>query len=270
MTQFEKSVIDSLTTLGFTQNEAKIYLYLVENPNSNGYEISKNTGISRSMVYGSLEKLRSSGFIDLTQSSSSSYVPKTLDEIEHYINYNVSKAITNLKENLPKVQSSKNEDLFITIPDSDNQVKKMTYMVKSAKQFLYIAAGTRELRWIKEDLYALPEHIKVYLHSFADISAFSDRFEVYSRSLSTENIQEIDSLRNIWRILIIKDNDEMLLCGGDQGHTGTAIYTRNEMMVTFAVEHFMHDVQLYNIQKKHGITDESHLDFPHITLQNKQ
>ena len=40
-------IFDSLSKLGLTQNESRIFLYLAQNPGSNGYEISKNTGISR-------------------------------------------------------------------------------------------------------------------------------------------------------------------------------------------------------------------------------
>lgn len=263
MSDIRKSVESSLQDLGFTHNEAKIYLYLIQHPDSNGYEISKNTGISRSMVYGSLEKLRIDGYIDLTQSTSASYVPKSLAEIAHNFDYKIRNAITNLKENIPMLEPGKSEDLFISIPDKDNQVKKMSYMVKSSKKYLYISAGARELRWIRDDLYSLPKEIEVHLFGLADITEFADRFNVYSKKISSEELKHSSSTKDKWRILIIKDEGEVLICGGESGKIGHAIYTENKMMVTFAIEHFIHDVQLYHIEKEHNIKDTTHLKFRH-------
>ncbi|OHD11375.1 MAG: hypothetical protein A2086_08950 [Spirochaetes bacterium GWD1_27_9] len=257
----ENAIVSHLANLGITNNEAKIYLFLVKNPNSNGYEISKVTGISRSLVYSSLEKLKTLGFIELVKRSSASYIAKSIDELEHSININIQNSLEELRKNIGFVTHPKEEEIFVTITNKENQFKKMTYLVKTATKYLYISAGEKELLWIKKYLFALPKTIDVHIFSFSNLDIYKDKFNVYSQNMAPEFIQSEEQLRNRWRILIIKDGEEMFLCGGDETESGAAIYTKNKMMIRFAVEHFVHDVKIFNIEKKHNISDDTHLKF---------
>ncbi|MBU1093666.1 MAG: helix-turn-helix domain-containing protein [Firmicutes bacterium] len=65
-------IIESLKSIYFSEQEAKIYLYLLENPGQTVFLISKNLHISRSSVYPIIEKLKSDGILLLE------YGPKEL------------------------------------------------------------------------------------------------------------------------------------------------------------------------------------------------
>lgn len=54
---------DFLLNIGFTLNEAKVYLALIQYNELNGYEASKLSGVSRSLVYDVLERLVNKGFV---------------------------------------------------------------------------------------------------------------------------------------------------------------------------------------------------------------
>ncbi|HOV14439.1 MAG TPA: helix-turn-helix domain-containing protein [Spirochaetota bacterium] len=261
MSDNELSIIESLINLGLTNNEAKIYLYLVRNPNSNGYEISKATGISRSLVYSGLEKIKVMDFIELSKTKTSSYLAKPVDELGHSITKNIEKSLDNLRKNLVLIQPKQDEELFLTITDKNSQLKKISFMVKTARKYLYISAGTRELDWLKKDLFNLPSEIDVHIFSFTNLDEYSEKFNTYSKNMDLSFIQSEENLKDNWRILIIKDKEEMLLCGGENFDTQAAIYTKNKMMVRFAIEHFMHDVKIYNIEKNYNIIDNTHLIF---------
>ncbi len=57
------NLIDQLTDLGMTEYEAKVYLALLgENP-ATGYQISKTSGVPRSMVYEALGRLEARGAV---------------------------------------------------------------------------------------------------------------------------------------------------------------------------------------------------------------
>ena len=53
---------DFLINIGFTLNEAKVYLALVKFRLLNGYEVAKESGVSRSLVYDVLNRLVTKGF----------------------------------------------------------------------------------------------------------------------------------------------------------------------------------------------------------------
>ena len=62
-----KTTIDKkytfLLKIGFSLNEAKIYLALLEKYPLNGYEVSKYSGVARSLVYDCLDRLVSKGYV---------------------------------------------------------------------------------------------------------------------------------------------------------------------------------------------------------------
>ncbi len=61
------SLIERWTTLGFTEYEAKAYVALLRLGPATGYQIAKESGVPRSMIYESLNKLAARGAV-LTQS----------------------------------------------------------------------------------------------------------------------------------------------------------------------------------------------------------
>lgn len=55
------NLIDQLTALGLTEYEAKVYLALLSENPATGYQISKSSGVPRSMVYEALGRLEARG-----------------------------------------------------------------------------------------------------------------------------------------------------------------------------------------------------------------
>jgi sugar-specific transcriptional regulator TrmB len=56
-------LISSLTAIGFTEYEARVYLALLADYPATGYQLSKNAGIPRSMVYEALGRLHTRGAV---------------------------------------------------------------------------------------------------------------------------------------------------------------------------------------------------------------
>jgi HTH-type transcriptional regulator, sugar sensing transcriptional regulator len=57
------NLIDQLTDLGMTEYEAKVYLALLSENPATGYQISKTSGVPRSMVYEALGRLEVRGAV---------------------------------------------------------------------------------------------------------------------------------------------------------------------------------------------------------------
>lgn len=61
------NLVQRWTTLGFTEYEAKAYVTLLQLGSATGYQIAKESGVPRSMIYETLNKLAARGAV-LTQS----------------------------------------------------------------------------------------------------------------------------------------------------------------------------------------------------------
>ena len=70
----ENRALNGLVLFGLTRQEANIYLCLYQNGELTGYEVAKQTGISRSNVYSALAGLTDKGAAYLAQGTSSKYV----------------------------------------------------------------------------------------------------------------------------------------------------------------------------------------------------
>ena len=60
------TIVDLLTDLmrlGFTEYEAKVYLALLRENPATGYQVSKQSGVPRSMVYDALSRLHTRGAV---------------------------------------------------------------------------------------------------------------------------------------------------------------------------------------------------------------
>ena len=71
----ESKAIEYLMHFGMSRQEATVYLRLIEAGKQTGYEIARDTGISRSNVYASLAALVEKGAAYLVEEDAKRYIP---------------------------------------------------------------------------------------------------------------------------------------------------------------------------------------------------
>lgn len=95
-----------LETLGFTSEESKIYLYLIERGPMSILHTSKATGIERTKLYRMIDSLKSKGLIEEQLAFKSTVIKAVeVEKIEQFVNEKISQSKT-LQDNL---ESFKNE-----------------------------------------------------------------------------------------------------------------------------------------------------------------
>jgi len=153
-------MIDKLTLFGLTRQEATIYISLFQNGASNGYEVAKATGISRSNVYNALAGLVEKGAAYLMEGASSKYIAVPFEEFYN----NKLRAMTEAKEFLLKnlIPAKDATDGYITIDGCVHIKDKMFNMLDQAEKRIYISLPFEYLEEIKSKLEKLIDNgIKV-------------------------------------------------------------------------------------------------------------
>ena len=74
----ESKAIEYLMHFGMSRQEATVYLRLIEAGKQTGYEIARDTGISRSNVYASLAALVEKGAAYLVEEDANQFLPLNL------------------------------------------------------------------------------------------------------------------------------------------------------------------------------------------------
>lgn len=145
--------LDNLKAFGLTGQEALIYEALLKRGTMTGYEVAKETGISRSNAYGSLGSLVDKGAAYVYEGEVTRYTPEEVKVFTGKVIKDLQKRAKELEEHAPgKADMSEG---YITISGSDNIRNKISDMLNKCELRLYILAESSLLREYEGELAEL-------------------------------------------------------------------------------------------------------------------
>lgn len=145
--------IEQLCFFGLTRQEAVIYEALLTHGEMTGYEVAKETGISRSNVYSSLSSLVDKGCCYLIEGESTKYVPVEINQFLENSMRELSKKADYLKTHAPKKVIF--QEGYITILGAANIRNKIREMLLATELRLYIMAPAAILSEFDAELQEL-------------------------------------------------------------------------------------------------------------------
>lgn len=191
-----------LQEIGFTEIEAKIYIYLLENHGLNGTQISKDLNVSKSATYNALDRMYDNGYIKLipTESESRNYIPEKPSIILEKLEEKFSSIFDILKYELGNIYSEYNNEYIYNIEQMANINIKIKDMVLNTKETLIIM-GNIDFEFIKNDI-----------NNLADMGVLIDK----------------DINNN--ELVVLSDNKEILICNIDD-NINSGFYTKNKLII---------------------------------------
>ena len=146
-------IIENLISFGLTRQEAAIYLELLKHGDLTGYELSKETGISRSNIYASLAGLAEKGAACLIEGESTKYTAVTMQVFIENTLRELAEKGDFLKQHAPaKIEQSTG---YITVTGAKNIRNKIRQMINETKLRLYFMAPAEIVLEFSEELKAL-------------------------------------------------------------------------------------------------------------------
>ena len=144
-----------LQHFGLSRQEALVYRNLLLYGKQTGYEIAKETGISRSNVYSALSVLTEKGAAYVLEESAKKYIPVKLEEFCGNWIRKLEEEEQWMRENLPDTREA--EEGYITIEGDANIRDKVHNLIKNAAERVYISGTGVYIREFAEDLERLVE-----------------------------------------------------------------------------------------------------------------
>jgi sugar-specific transcriptional regulator TrmB len=142
-----------LLSFGLTRQEAGVYEKLLLNGKQTGYEAAKETGISRSNVYGALAALVEKGAAHVVEGAAKKYMPVPLEEfLENYMK-KLEREKSWLLANVPSAKTE--EEGYITIEGAQNVYNKMINLLLRAKERVYVSCSGTCLESLIQELEIL-------------------------------------------------------------------------------------------------------------------
>ena len=235
--------IEKLVKIGFSEYEAKAYVALLSKSPITGYELSKISGVPRSMIYEALGKLTARGAaMTLRTGGSSKYAPvpaaNFLDQLQH----EHEELIVSLKSDLTALGSAPDLEYVWNIEGRENILAKAEEMIGQAEARICLAllpATFPELRPVLGE--AIGRGVRVGIYTTGDLDLPGG--QVVVTPMSKEALSQAGGLG----LILVIDGKEVLIGEWLTATRARASWTSSPLLVFVAEHHLRTDPYLPQI-----------------------
>ena len=235
--------VDKLVEIGFSEYEAKAYVALLRESPVTGYQLSKTSGVPRSMIYEVLGKLTARGAaMKLRKGNSTQYAPVPADEFLDQLRREHEELTASLKDDLSTLASPTDLEYVWNIEGHDNIMAKAIEMIEQARSRVYLAlvpSVCHELRPALES--ACERGVSARLYTTSEVEVKGCRVVV---AYVAEEI--LGQARGLGLILVI-DGEEVLIGEWLTATQARASWTSSRLLVFIAEHHLRTDLYLPEI-----------------------
>jgi len=245
-----EKLIDDLMSIGFSQNESKAYLSLLRQSPVTGYELSKQSGIPRSMIYQTITKLIAHGAIHEVRSDPLTYTPVSPKELIGRLREIKNQAFNDLEESLQTIQQPPEVHVIHHIRERDKVLDKMSALISNARNEVWLSIWDSELDDLKPYAKkALDSGVKLYSLLF-NCEPTSHFGKAFYHNPSTAAVEEQRTSQRL--TIVVADHDEVIIAGFSKEIVPFAIHTQDPMLVLLAKEYIRHDMMMKVLTEKIG------------------
>lgn len=239
----DSSLIEKLVRLGFSEYEAKAYIALLRESPVTGYQLSKLSGVPRSMIYEALGKLVVRGAaMTLYKEGGSKYAPVAAEEFLDQIHHEQDDLINSLKSELAVPDSTSELEYVWNIEGHENIMAKVAEMIAQAEQRIYLSLLPEifsEIKSALEEAIARGVRVAVYSTGMLDLPGG----HVIATRIPEQTQERVEGL---WLVLVI-DGHEVLIGELLTEHRARASWTCSPLFVFVAEHHLRTDLYLPHV-----------------------
>lgn len=232
----QQSFIERLMEFGLTRQEANIYQCMLTEGKVTGYEVAKQTGISRSNAYNSLANMTEKGAAYMVEEGHTrKYVPVPLDE---FCRNRIRKLEETKNWLIGHMSSGKTYvEGYITIEGANHILDKMRNILKKVDEKVYISLTRNYLLLLVGELQTLIAAKKQVVIITDQPTAFS-RAKVY-----------VGEDRGM-RIGVIADSRYVLTGEYGEGSMNTCLYSGQKNFVELYRTALSNEIKLLSMREE--------------------
>jgi sugar-specific transcriptional regulator TrmB len=236
-------LIDRLMEIGFSEYEAKAYIALLRESPVTGYQLSKTSGVPRSMIYEVLGKLTARGAaMTLRKEGGVEYAPVPADEFLDTLHREHEERVNALKSDLANLASAPNLEYVWNIEGHENIWAKAEEMIGQAQEIVYLSLMPEAFRELEPALQAaIARGVRVVIYTAGDLEL--PGAQVIASPPSEEAVSRVEGLG----LILVIDEQEVLISEWLTGIQARASWTGNSLFVFIAEHHLRTDPYLPQI-----------------------
>jgi len=235
--------IDKLVKIGFSEYEAKAYVALLRESPVTGYQLSKLSGVPRSMIYEVVGKLTARGAaMTLRTGGAIKYAPVPAVEFLDQLRREHEELTDSLKDDLAVLTAAPNLEYVWHIEGHDNIMAKAMEMIVQAKSGIYLALLPATFPTLKSSLEgAIARGVRVVIYTASALELPGG--QVVVAPLSEEALTQVGGLG----LILVIDGEEVLVAEWLTATQARASWTSSPLLVFVAEHHLRTDPYLPQI-----------------------
>lgn len=242
--------IEQLQSLGFSRNEAKVYLSLLRFYPVTGYQLSKQIGIRRSVVYDVLHRLIERGAVYTNGEEPIKYVPVPYEKFLKTMEVNFLRSVDSVKERLEQLYSAVSLEYIYHIKGGKNVFNESYHLIDQAEREILLELWLAQYETLKPVLCnAEKRGVKIFTMLFSSTKTEEVGQVFYHDYMPLEIVETRLKGRHT---IIVRDNKEALIGNILQEDTSWAVTTADQALVMVAREYIIHDIMIDLLIEKFG------------------
>jgi sugar-specific transcriptional regulator TrmB len=219
-------LVAELNGIGYTESEAKVYLVLLRNNPATGYQLSKVSGVPRSMVYEALGRLDARGAVlKSTEAKATLYRPLPPEALLESVDMEHNRKMQSLSSGLSSIYEAGSGDLLWTITGETPVISYAADMIQSAQAELMLVLSDPGLKELQEAVQiACDRGVRVSALLTGDLKL--DCGEVAYHPPHESELQELTD-----NIVVVADEQEALIASGYEEMSATVTTNRNLVLI---------------------------------------
>ena len=245
----EDNIIFNLKKLGFSINESRAYLSLLQDSPATGYELSVRTEIPRSAIYKVLKRLMEMKIVHKIENEPAKYIPLPFDEFKAKKKKEVSDVLEELTKSISMIQPELKIDLR-NLRGYDVIMEQAAGQMQKAERSVYLSGWAREIYYLKPVLQEVAaKGINPVIFTFTEVEDVPAR--IYSYNLNEKELEDF------WqhRIILVIDDIFTLMGSAEIGDDELAALTTHTAIVEIATNNIAMDLTLFGQRKDTDVTD---------------
>ncbi len=232
--------IQSLVRIGFSEYEAKAYIALLRKNPVTGYELSKLSGVPRSMIYEVVGKLTARGAaMTLRTGSAVKYAPVDAREFLDQLQREHQELISTLKDDLSTFASAPDLEYVWNLEGHENIMGKAMEMIGQAENCIYLALMPATFPTLLPALEAaIRQEVRVVVYTTSDLDLAGG--QVVVAPLSEEALTQVGG----FGLILVVDGQEVLIAEWLSETHARASWTSSPLLVVIAEHHLRTDLYL--------------------------
>jgi len=240
-------MLSELQKVGFSQYEARAYVALLRRAPVTGYELSKRSGVPRSMIYEVVGKLQDRGAAHAVPSEPVTYAPVPAGELISRLKHQANETFGYLEGALDSLEQTRDVDVIRRIRGEEQVTTELLSIVEGAKAELWLALWDARIPTFVEPVRRAQERgVKVFSVLFEERDR--DKGRRTPARLGRTFYHDYMPPRVVERRLgghlhiAARDSEEVVIAQFVERGAPWAVRTQDPALVLIATEHIRADV----------------------------